>query len=231
MPIEYPKIDTLFSRGDNHQITQERRRPEFSIIPRWLATEKIDGTNVRITLHRDIAHPQRWKVLIQGRTDTGQLHPTLRGFLDNWFSVERMETVWQEGRGEYEFTLFGEGYGAKIQNGGDYRGQQLPPSFRLFDVLVSEQFWLSRANVEDVARKLHVEPVPLIDEDLISVESVMLKVGEGFASLVAKAEGGERKAEGIVAFTDPPLFNTKGQRVMWKLKTKDSRSLSAITSS
>ncbi|KKL53664.1 hypothetical protein LCGC14_2273140, partial [marine sediment metagenome] len=50
----------------------------------------------------------------------------------------------------YPITLYGEGYGARIQKGGgDYRkGGDV--SFRLFDVLIGET-WLRRVDVEDVA--------------------------------------------------------------------------------
>src|SRR3972149_6496013 len=51
---EYPKIDTLFERGEDFKVDVTRiRRPEFEIPQRWLVTEKGDGNNVRVSLERE----------------------------------------------------------------------------------------------------------------------------------------------------------------------------------
>ena len=51
---------------------------------------------------------------------------------------------------------------------------------------------------------------------------LLKELKEGFASTVARQEGkADHKAEGVVACSVPQLFNRRGQRVMWKLKTKD----------
>ena len=48
--LKYPKIETLFRRDEtNHKvISTEVRCEEFNIPQEWLATEKIDGTNIRV---------------------------------------------------------------------------------------------------------------------------------------------------------------------------------------
>ena len=46
--MSYPKIETLFKRDEKFNITDEIRCPEFDNIKKWLITEKIDGTNIRI---------------------------------------------------------------------------------------------------------------------------------------------------------------------------------------
>jgi hypothetical protein len=135
----------------------------------------------------------------------------------------------------YPIVLYGEGYGARIQKGGGNYRRGGDVSLRLFDVLIGGS-WLRRADVEDVARQLGVDPVPLIAPEeafgplfkvdgpwpLWTMSQAVDFVRRGFASMVALVEGAPgSQAEGVVAFTDPPLYNGRGQRLMWKLKTND----------
>ena len=46
--FKYPKIETLFTRDEKFKVTDIIRLPEFENIKKWLVTEKIDGTNIRI---------------------------------------------------------------------------------------------------------------------------------------------------------------------------------------
>lgn len=247
---EYSKIETLYDRGDDFKIDTGRvRRPEFAIPGSWLVTEKIDGTNVRVSLelnegfyYRD-GSPNTWAVRFYGRTEKAQMPTFLLEHLQKTFTLEKMRALWRckkscdECGGEgwtdatdvgrvfcskldpYPIVLYGEGYGARIQKGGgDYRHDG-DVSLRLFDVLIGG-IWLRRTDVEDVARQLGVEPVPLITP-VMSTDEIIELVRTGFGSYVAGMEGTARMAEGVVAFTDPPLFNSRGQRLMWKLKSKD----------
>ena len=126
-------------------------------------------------------------------------------------------------------TIYGEGYGPKtVAGSGKYRKDV---SFRLFDSLVKDDnadWWLERKNLEIVARKLGIKCVPIlgtIDFFPTSVEDLQ-KIfidSNNRNRLVAIEEGGmvDMIPEGIVAMTDPPLTNRKGERVIWKLKIKD----------
>ncbi len=136
----------------------------------------------------------------------------------------------------YSITLYGEGYGGGIQKGGsEYTSKTKggAVSFRLFDVLVGET-WLRRDDVEDVSKKLGIRTVPLLlVPDYASpggvvgstrpvLENVVDFVHSGIKSIVAQEEGTESyQAEGIVAFTSEPLYNNRGQRLQFKLKTAD----------
>ena len=52
--MKYPKIQTLYDRDEKFKVDPTQIRcPEFSLITRWLITEKIDGTNVRIVRTTD----------------------------------------------------------------------------------------------------------------------------------------------------------------------------------
>lgn len=262
MVPEYPKIDTLFERGEDFKVDPANlviRRSEFGIPERWLVTEKVDGTNVRISLEQTVADLDgrataksmglpdewvdenlgEWRVAFYGRTAATQMPTFLLDHLQRAFTLERMKALWRgPGEAEYPIVLYGEGYGARIQKGGGNYRRDGDVSFRLFDVLVGET-WLSRANVEDMARQLGIAAVPLLTHgDVLKrlgemrfnpdgaplefLDLIVSGVKTGIVSRVSAEEGIlETMAEGAVAFTDPPLFNGRGKRLMWKLKTSD----------
>lgn len=212
--IEYPKIETLYNRDEKtHKIlTAEVRLTEFSNIRRWHVTEKVDGTNVRVCYGADDS------IRFSGRTDNAQMPVRLLEVLGQIFTKERLEATF--GLPESEVVLFGEGYGEKIQNGGNYRRGI---GFRLFDVLVGE-WWLEPEAVKDVAAHLGIDTVPYLGEiDILptspsDIESLI----PNRDSLVAQQDSGQGcEAEGIVARTVPLLLTRRGERLMWKLKFRD----------
>ncbi len=234
---EFPKIDTLYERDENFKVdTTKLRRPEFAIPREWIVTEKIDGTNCRISLEPEhktttpcssgCACAVEWVVRFYGRTENSQMPTFLLEYLQKTFTLGKMKSLWRgPGEAEYPLVLYGEGYGAKIQKGGGNYRRDSDVSFRLFDVLIGNT-WLQRADVEEIAHKLIIKLVPFIKTDERSTftteEITKLVVGiGGLRSVVAREEGTPSFAEGVVAFTDPPLFNGQGKRLMWKLKTKD----------
>lgn len=207
--MEYPKIETLFVRDTKtFKVTDELRLPEFDLVKRWLVTEKIDGTNVRVFFD-----DTEGTVRYGGRTDNAQMPTFLLAHLQEVFTVGAFRRAFDPGA---EAVLFGEGYGPKIQKGGNYRSDV---SFRLFDVRVGD-WWLNWGDVEDVARKLCIETVPVLNRDA-SLHSATASLRR--PSEVAGAEGGDSAfvQEGIVARTDPLLMTRNGHRLMWKLKAKD----------
>ena len=232
---EFPKIDTLYERDEKFKVDITKlRRPEFAIPREWIVTEKIDGTNCRISLEpkhetttpcsSGCACAVEWVVRFYGRTENSQMPTFLLEHLQKTFTLDKMKALWcGPGEAEYPIVLYGEGYGAKIQKGGGNYRRDGDVSFRLFDVLIGDT-WLRRADVEDVAKQLYIEPVPLLVDPPwalgLCVDMVRDKETP-LGSVVAFIEGVPRVAEGIVAFTDPPLFNGQGKRLMWKLKTED----------
>jgi len=213
--MKYPKIQTLYDRDEKFKVDSTQLRcPEFSLITWWFITEKIDGTNVRIVRTTD------GERVILGRTDKADWalrESPLKKKLDSMFPVELLNQVIDLG---VEATLYGEGYGAGIQKGGRYRKD---PSFRLFDVKIGE-WWLNWEDVKDIADKLGIQTVPsygvLYDKLPRTREDLERYTGP---SLVSFQEGGDMLVfpEGIVARTDPLLFNRWGERIMWKLKFVD----------
>jgi hypothetical protein len=112
-------------------------------------------------------------------------------------------------------TLYGEGYGPKVQSGGWYRGDA---GFRLFDVKIGD-WWLNWDDVEDVARKLGCGTVPVLARG-VDIGYALGLVQED--SVTARLEAGNQRVhEGIVARTEPTLLTRRGERLMFKLKVRD----------
>lgn len=217
--MEYPKIQTLYNRDKKtFKVIDDIRCPEFNIISEWIITEKIHGTNVRIQWTRD-SH----QVDFYGRTDKAQIPPFLLEKLNSMFSDELFCRAFEiDGECPYGVILFGEGYGNKIQKeGSKYRDDV---SFRLFDVFIengelSRGKWLNWLDVEDVAHKLGILTVPVVGMlyDIDETDNTDLR--DFFLDGGHVDKGGF--VEGIVARTDPLVFDWRGNRIMWKLKFSD----------
>ncbi len=205
----YHKIQTVYLRdpATNHKTLLEGQysKPEFEWLAQneWLATEKIDGTNIRVMWDGTT-------VTCNGKSDNAQIHGDLLNYLYQHFTPEKMAT--QFGTEPTEVCCYGEGYGAGIQSGGYY---QVEKKFILFDVLISG-VWLERANVEDVASGLECPIVPVLWRG--TLPNIIEYVRNGFNSTVAKDT---HLAEGLVMRPGTELFNRRGERVITKLKYKD----------
>lgn len=210
LPAEYPKIETLFDRDPANMkrvVVGKLRDSAFGLVDKWLVTEKIDGTNVRVTLTGE------GDVRFGGRTDNAQMPMPLLTYLTEAFPADLLTAAFDEG---VTATLYGEGYGPKVQSGGWYRADM---RFRLFDVRVGD-WWLNWKDVEDVATKLGILTVPVIGRN-VSTSTAITLVRSG--SHVALEEGGDRTRaqEGVVCRTDPLLLMRNGKRLIWKLKGRD----------
>jgi len=204
--MEYPKIQTVFKRdpATKHKtlLAGEYSLPEFEYLKSdaWIFTEKVDGTNIRVTYREG-------QVEFGGRTDNASIPALLLQELMRQFPVNKFIDAEMP-----PCILFGEGYGAKVQKGG---GNYIADgqSFALFDVWI-DGIWLERKNVEDVAAKLGIEAVPMIGFG--SLEDMVKAARDGLVS-----QWGDFAAEGIVARPEIELMNRRGQRIITKIKHKD----------
>ena len=122
---EYEKIETVYKRdteGTKKLIPGEFRNDTVKFLKdlMWIWTEKVDGTNIRV-------HWDGHKVEFGGRTDRAQIPPHLMARLEELFGGEANAQLFEQTFGERDVILFGEGYGAKIQSGGDYTDAMLSP--------------------------------------------------------------------------------------------------------
>ena len=205
---EYHKIETVFNRstdGDKRLIWGDYRNEtvEYLADNIWQFTEKIDGTNIRI-------HWDGHNVEIGGRTDRAQIPKHLMDYLSATFLTPEVEELFEQTYGEKDVILFGEGYGAKIQNGGDYRSDV---SFILFDVLIGDN-WQSREWVEATAKMFGIDAVPIVLEGTI---------GDGIDYVMQHNNStiGNAVMEGVVGRPKVEIKDRLGNRIIVKIKWKD----------
>lgn len=153
---EYEKIETVFERamdGSKKLIPGKFRNKTVEYLKnnRWIFTEKIDGTNIRV-------HWDGHKVEFGGRTNNAQIPTPLVNRLNDLFSGSENEEMFEQKFGSKDVILFGEGYGPKINKGHTYRDSV---DFILFDVMI-DGVYLERQNVEDIAKSFGIDIVPII---------------------------------------------------------------------
>jgi hypothetical protein len=204
---EYPKIQTLWKRDLDLPGKPIREgdwtTPEFEYLANndWVWYEKIDGTNIRLEYSLG-------QMTIKGRTDNAQLPGPLvdklrKQFPDSKAFVDVFDAA--------EATVYGEGFGPKIQSGGFYGPEQ---DFIVFDVRVGK-WWLKDTDVDEIAKRLGLLRVPLVGFGTLprAVEFVR----GGLKSVLAPGH----QAEGIVARPTVDLLTRSGERVICKVKCRD----------
>jgi len=204
---KYHKIQTVYLRDPENRfktlLEGQFALPEFEYLAsnQWSFTEKIDGTNIRVGWDCE-------QVLFGGRTGNTQIPTFLSARLQELFPMSKFIRLYPD----TPMTLYGEGYGAKIQKGG---GNYIPDGvdFILFDVMIGGNY-LERHNVEDIADKLKVETVPVIGTGTLFEAVEMTR--EGFQSTI-----GTQVAEGLVMRPVVELMSRTGKRVIAKIKYKD----------
>ena len=204
----YHKIQTVYKRDPENKfrtlLEGHFALPEFEYLARneWVFTEKVDGTNIRV----DWDCTER--VRFGGRTERAQIPTFLLDRLQILFPPAKFGILYPD----TPMTLYGEGYGAKIQKGGgNYISNGV--DFILFDVKIGG-WWLKREDVEDIAANLMIGVVPIIGTGTL-LDAVEL-VRAGFES-----EIGTKVAEGIVMRPATELCTRSGHRIIAKVKHKD----------
>jgi len=203
---EYHKIQSIYKRNERGKFLEGQWAiPEFQYLKdnSWVWTEKVDGTNIRVMYDGS-------NITFGGKTDNAQIPASLVTNLNNMFMVIEKREIFKE-KFQDGVCLYGEGYGAKIQKGGgNYKAVQ---DFVLFDVRVGS-WWLKREDVEDVAKSLSIDVVPIVNVG--SLHDAIEFTSKGF-----KSKWGEFNAEGIVLRPTVELSTRSGRRIITKVKEKD----------
>lgn len=195
---------------------------EYLANTKWEATEKVDGTNIRVIITPPATEGAPVGVTFRGRTDAAQIPGHLLKRLEELFPVDKMTEQFNPAVRPLKDTivLYGEGYGEKIQSGGRYvRGGA---DFILFDVRVGD-WWLLRDKVEGIADALSIKAVPLVG--YMTIPEAIEFVRRGFTSQIAADP--TLPAEGLVLKTPMGLLDRTGHRIVAKVKTVDFRKLEA----
>lgn len=212
---EYHKIDNVFRRDRRGALVEDSyARPEFAYLAdrEWVWTEKVDGTNVRLSYDGSPTFRGNEHTFVAGRTDAAQLPPRLLQRLVEVMKTAPLEEVF--GPRPDPVVLYGEGYGAGIQPGGDnYLRDGV--DVVLFDVKIGD-WWLRRGDVEDVAAKLGVEVVPVLGRGTLTDAVELTRTG-----FPSPRWTGVTHAEGLVLRPAIELFDRGGRRVIAKIKHRD----------
>lgn len=228
----YPHIDTCFKRsqekGPNHNkiIYGDWTKPEFEALKdlKWEATEKIDGTNMSYQI---ICSGGTMDITIAGKTPNAQIPGHLLKAMQEKLTPENISEVFGKLNPEtneiempWKIEVFGEGYGVKIQKGGNYIKDHA--DFILFDVKITpdengKPIWLTRTACEDIAQKLGLKIVPLIG--YFTLDEAIEYVKKGFKSVIA--ENPDYDAEGLVLRAPCGLLTRMGERLITKIKHCD----------
>lgn len=236
---EYPKINTVFKRDMENGsviILDQFSSEEFEYLldAQWTWTEKVDGTNVRLHYNGD-------SVTAGGRTDAAQTPGHLIYALAQYnnpakwnevFPLDPEDTRTKQKVGDIfnlnidprDITIYGEGYGPKIQNGGRYSPDV---RFIVFDVRVG-RWWLRREDVNEIANQFGMAIVPIVARCSLRAAISMVKehAWAGVETLTSHvAQDKTLVMEGLVGTPSVPLFDRRGSRIIAKLKVKDFEAL------
>ena len=210
----YEKIETIYARdmeGTKKLIPGQFRNETVEYLKdnRWVWTEKVDGTNVRV-------YWDGHTVTFGGRTDRAQIPAPLVNRLNELFGGEINAQIFEQRFGEKEVTLYGEGYGAKIQAVGS---AYIPDSvdFILFDVLIGNNYQ-EREWVEQTAMAFGCKVVPIVGEG--TLEQAMQFVKGHPQSTMGTCE-----MEGIVCRPARELRDRRGERLIVKIKWHDFKDI------
>ena len=212
---EYEKIETIYARdteGTKKLIFGEFRDKtvEFLRHINWVWTEKINGTNIRVNWD---GHTIVWA----GRTDKADIPKHLDDKLESLFGSNETEEMFEQLFGGKKVTIYGEGYGCKINNGGNYildKKTNQDCDFIVFDIEI-DGVYLERKNVEAISKSLGLRVVPIVG--IGPLTEAVRYVKEHHNSQLSYLQ----EMEGIVCRPEIELRDRLGKRIIVKIKWED----------
>ena len=211
--MQYPKIKSLFKRDKEFKFTNTFVSPCLADFKdfRWFCQEKLDGMNIRFFCNYE---NKDFKYF--GRTDKADIPNHLQETLNPIITKIKETNTCEILPKTQKFILYGEGFGHKIQKGGLYLGKET--AFNLFDCYVfipeGRGFWLEQPLLVQLANLLNLTLAP--EREDMTIAEAIEKVRAGFQSKYGTAQ-----SEGLILRTRYPLFDSFGNRLIFKLKTKD----------
>ena len=174
----------------------------------------------------------QFHVSYKGKTDNASIHPNLMKHLEETYPTRKIleslgldryinRSEWASHKWEHiddipqRYTIYGEGYGAKIQKaGGNYIKDG--NGFIVFDVKVDD-LYLQPSQRNVIAENMGAPVVPFIG--MMTLDEAIQFVREGFKSRIA--ENPDFMAEGLVIRNELGLKTRRGERIITKIKTCD----------
>lgn len=219
-------IKNLFPREKPHNkfidTSNGFTRPTFGMVKNWVVTEKIDGMNMRIHAN------QNDEFFIGGKTERAQIPNDLVENIEGLFGMDNtdrsrniLDALKEIGYDGYNVTLFGEGYGPGIQGGAHYREDK---GFILYDARFSKDdgrsFYAPFSDVQEIGAALNIPVVRSFElQDATMIYNWMRETITGYDCEFEEGDGYE--CEGIVAYPLVPLYDSFGERIVFKLKIED----------
>ena len=121
---------------------------------------------------------------------------------------------------EVPVYIYGEFFGKRIQDGGNYDKDK--NRFSIFDICV-QGWWIPIDMLNEYATKLGLDVAPYIGQMTIpEAEKMVMK---GFKTLVPDVTNPDYMEEGIVARPVVPIKDPRGKRIIVKIKTCDYNDL------
>lgn len=247
----YQKINTLYKRDINNVIMKgsEWASPEFAYLRNcpWEASEKIDGTNIRIEVTQTVTKYENeipveisWNVTYLGKTDSANIPKRLMEYLNSFVTEDKVFV----GLGLKKFMNTSDWVErgwiiSKDDPKPDY--DKIPKKYTLYgegygvgiqkcggSYLKNENSfigfdvkvddtYLLRENVEDIYAKAGIQTVPY--HGLMTIDEAIEKVQKGFISSIS--EDRNLIAEGLVLKSPLGLRNRRGERLVVKIKHCD----------
>lgn len=207
----YEKIKNVLSFGSIKDKTITYTR-EFEFLKdlKYYATEKLDGTNIRL-------YYDGYNTKIFGRTEKSELP---KGFLEKFtklYDLDIINSKMEELFGNKEVVIYGEGIGEKIQTDGEkYVKDGI--DFVVFDILINGTF-LERKNIEEISSELGFKVVNVIMQG--TLEDMIAFVSTRPMSVFNE----KHEMEGVVCKPLIPLYFKNGTRVCFKVKYNDIKKL------
>lgn len=220
--MRYPKINSLYKRDETTRkfIDGNFADTVFDNIKYWCVEEKIDGMNIRIIITPETLGlkvlpdiVRGYEVEIKGRNEDSMLPESILKFYKEFMTLEATRNIMEFMKAKGKVILFGEGYGPKIQSGGNYRDDV---GFILFDVWGGHR-WSTREEVKALAAMLGL-PTPH-EFGIMKLEEIIELVKAKIDSPTAIRP---MQFEGVIARSEPLLRNNySGDPILFKLKCKD----------
>lgn len=253
----YMKINTIFKRDVNNIIMPydgyTKLELEWCKDLKFEATEKVDGTNMRIEVTPILDESKlTFALSIKGKTDNANIPKNLKEFMEEKYTLDTILNALQYTKSVYDivngldelktdhpgffdketgefcstripkmYTLYGEGYGAKIQACGS-RYLKDSANFIGFDVKITstdgKETYLLYNDKKLIFDTLNTDTVPIIG--YFTIEEAIEYVKKGF-DVTIPHDDPTFKAEGLVLRSPVGMKFRDGSECIFKIKAKD----------
>jgi len=208
--MKYPKILSPFKRNDKKHFLPEFSSQEFRYLytNKWFAYEKLDGMNCSVTWDGN-------EVSFSGKSDATEFTDEQMTYLTSAFKKEQFQVL------EFEpFVLFGELVGPKA-NGNPYKLDR--SKFILFDAFrFSTQTWQGVITLSTLSANFNISSARCLTIVTLQNAVQAFKTNQINPSYLNSFAFPGHHVEGFIFKPEVPLLMHNGNRVITKLKLKDS---------